>query len=124
MVGGVLQVTAPLDTDSGAGQVDGARLFQQYAAGQQGPGTVNSIGWDLGSISGVASTFYNIGTPQLAGSQIDVSLDWLRHIDWTDNNHDNVANFGDTFTAQHARRFESQRPDQRQSRRRIDQHHR
>ncbi len=99
MVGGVLQVTAPLDTDSGAGQIDGARLFQQYSAGQQGPGAVNPIGWDLGSISGVASTFYNINTPQLAGSQINVSLDWLRHIDWTDNNHDNVANFGDTFTA-------------------------
>ncbi len=99
MVGGVLQVTAPLDTDSGAGQIDGARLFQQYAAGQQGPGNVNPIGWDLGSIAGVASTFYNINTPQAAGSQINVSLDWLRHVDWTDNNHDNVANFGDTFTA-------------------------
>jgi hypothetical protein len=100
MVGGVLEVTAPLDTDSGAGQVDGARLYQQYSAGQQGPGSVNSIGWDFHEIQGVASTTYTLNTPQSAGSQINVSLDWLRHIQWTDANHDNVADYGDSFIAQ------------------------
>jgi hypothetical protein len=99
MVNGVLVVTAPLDADSGAGQVDGARLYQQYAAGKQGPGNVSAIGWDLNNIAGVASTSYTIGTPQLAGSQINVSLDWFRHITWTDSNHNGIADSGDTFNA-------------------------
>lgn len=99
VVNGVLQVTSPLDTDSGAGQVDGARLYQQYTAGKQGPGSVNSIGWDLHDISGVTSTTYSINTPQVAGSQISVSLDWLRHIDWVDSDHNGVADSGDSFTS-------------------------
>jgi hypothetical protein len=99
VVGGVLQVTAPLDTDSGAGQINGARLYQQYSAGQQVQGLVNTIGWDLGSISGVATNTYTINAPQAAGSQINVSLDWLRHVDWTDSNLDHIANGGDLFFA-------------------------
>ncbi|HTQ38987.1 MAG TPA: S8 family serine peptidase [Pirellulales bacterium] len=98
-VNGVLVVTAPLDADSGAGQIDGARLYQQYSAGQQ-RGTVNSIGWDLNTISGAASSTYNINTPEIAGSQINVSLNWFRQVLWTDTNHDNVADYGDSFTAQ------------------------
>jgi hypothetical protein len=100
MVGGVLQVTAPLDTDSGAGQVDGARLFQQYSAGQHGVGTIPTIGWDLGNISGVAINTYTMSTPQAAGSQINVSLDWLRHVTWTDTNQNGIADSSDAFTAQ------------------------
>ncbi len=38
VVGGVLQVTSPLDTDSGAGQINALKLFSQYSAGQQAPG--------------------------------------------------------------------------------------
>jgi hypothetical protein len=100
LVSGILEVTAPLDTDSGAGQINGARLFQQYSAGQQGPGSVNSIGWDQHQITGVSSATYTINTPQAAGSQMSVSLDWLRHIQWTDFTGDGVANFGDSFVAQ------------------------
>ncbi|HZZ29501.1 MAG TPA: S8 family serine peptidase [Pirellulales bacterium] len=100
MVGGVLQVTAPLDVDSGAGQVDGAKLFQQYTAGQQGAGTVNPIGWDLNNISSTATTTYTLNAPQAAGSQINVTLDWLRHITWTDSNHNNIADSADIFTPQ------------------------
>ena len=88
-----------LDTDSGAGQINGARLYQQYSAGQQVQGFVNTIGWDLGSISGVATNTYTINAPQAAGSQINVSLDWLRHVDWTDSNLDHIANGGDLFFA-------------------------
>jgi hypothetical protein len=96
---GVLQSTAPLDVDSGAGQVNGARLYQQYTAGQQGPGFVNSIGWDLHSISGVSSTTYTLNTLQTAGSQMNITLDWLRHVDWTDFNNNHIADSSDAFTA-------------------------
>lgn len=99
-VGGVLVVTAPLDADSGAGQVDGYRLYQQYSAGQHGPGTVNSIGWDYHEIQGVASTMYTISTPQAAGSQVNVALDWQRHVTWQDSNGDGTADSGDAFVAQ------------------------
>lgn len=99
VVNGILEVTAPLDTDSGAGQINGARLFQQYSAGKQGPGSVNSIGWDQHQITGVSSATYTINTPQTAGSEMSVSLDWLRHIDWTDFTGDGVANFGDSFVS-------------------------
>jgi Subtilase family/PEP-CTERM motif len=84
-VGGVMQSTSPLDTDQGAGQIDGVRLYQQYSAGQQGPGQVNSTGWDLHTVNGVASTTYNLGGQMAAGSLIDVTLDWFRHVTRIDN---------------------------------------
>jgi hypothetical protein len=98
IVAGVLQVTSPLDVDQGTGQVDGARLFTQYTAGQQGPGAVGVVGWDLHTISGISPVDYTIGAPQLAGSVVDVTLDWFRHVSRTDNGNEVVDSL-DTFTA-------------------------
>ncbi len=97
VVGGVLQVTSPLDTDSGAGQINGLRLYDQYSAGQQAPGTVNLVGWDLHTIVGVSSLIYTINTPLTTGSLLDVTLDWFRHVTWTDTNGDSIANGADSF---------------------------
>jgi len=97
-VAGVLQVTSPLDVDQGTGQVDGARLITQYTAGQQGPGVVGAVGWDLHTISGVAPVDYTISAPQLAGSMVDVTLDWFRHVSRADDGNGIVDSL-DTFTA-------------------------
>jgi hypothetical protein len=102
VVGGVLQVTSPLDTDSGAGQINGLRLFEQYSAGQQGPGSVNSVGWDLHTIVGVSSLSYTINAPLAAGSLLDVTLDWLRHVTWTDTNGNGIPDGADSFTQSEA----------------------
>ena len=98
IVDGVLQVTSPLDVDQGTGQIDGARLFTQYTAGQQGPGAVGAIGWDLHTISGNAPVNYTISTTQLAGSMVDVTLDWFRHVSRTDDGNGIVDSL-DTFSA-------------------------
>ena len=45
-----ITVTQPLDTHSGAGQIDGLTLAAQYLAGEMAPGLVDPIGWDLNSI--------------------------------------------------------------------------
>jgi hypothetical protein len=98
IVAGVLEVTSPLDVDQGTGQVDGARLFTQYTAGQQGPGTVGVVGWDLHTIFGISPVDYTITAPQLAGSTVDVTLDWFRHVSRTDDGNGMVDSL-DTFTA-------------------------
>ncbi|MEM8679149.1 MAG: S8 family serine peptidase, partial [Planctomycetota bacterium] len=46
-VGGVTRMDGPLDTHSGAGQINGVALHNQYAAGEQAPGAVARTGWDL-----------------------------------------------------------------------------
>ena len=98
MVGGILQVTSPMDLDSGTGQVDGARLATQYMAGQQGPGTVAPIGWDLHTVTGATPVDYTISGSWAAGSMLDVTLDWLRHVTRTDEG-DGVMDASDIFTA-------------------------
>jgi hypothetical protein len=98
--GGIYTVSSPLDLDSGAGQVNGARLFQQYSAGQQGPSApVHTVGWDLNSIDALHPAEYKIDTPLATGSEVDVTLDWNRHVNWTDSNNDGIANAGDAFSA-------------------------
>lgn len=97
IVAGVLQVTSPLDVDQGTGQIDGARLFAQYTAGQQGPGVVGAIGWDLHTISGAVPVDYTISAPRLAGDIVDVTLDWFRHVSRTDDGNGIVDSL-DTFT--------------------------
>jgi hypothetical protein len=41
---------------------------------------------------------YTIGSPQLAGTMVDVTLDWFRHVSRTDNGN-GVIDSLDTFTA-------------------------
>ncbi|MBN1852340.1 MAG: S8 family serine peptidase [Pirellulales bacterium] len=78
--GGVFEVTQPLDAHSGAGQIDGVRLFSQYAAGEQAPGSVDPIGWDLGTITSVNSLDYEIDQDLRGGTELTASLTWYRHV--------------------------------------------
>ncbi|WP_432797365.1 S8 family serine peptidase [Poriferisphaera sp. WC338] len=100
---GVLTVTQPLSASAGAGQIDGVNLFHQYSAGEFGPGTVNSTGWDLNEtgISEGSSIDYIIGTQLEAGTEFVATLTWLRHVSRTDNGN-GIIDALDTFTANEA----------------------
>jgi subtilisin family serine protease len=41
--------TIPLDPQMGVGELDASRAIRQFDGGEQGPGGVGPIGWDLGS---------------------------------------------------------------------------
>ena len=79
------ETTRPLDTDAGAGQVDGLALAQQYLVGEQEAGLVGAIGWDLASVGDEAFVDYAIDSPLEAGSMLTASLTWFRHVGRTDN---------------------------------------
>lgn len=92
---GVLTVTSPLDSQSGAGQVDGLKLYQQYSAGEFAPGNVPAVGWDLNTITGTNSLDYNLGT-LLQNSTFSATLTWYRKVGWTDDG-DGIIDSADTF---------------------------
>jgi Subtilase family len=95
--GGVLTTTQPLDTDSGAGQIDGLALATQYLAGEQRPTGAKSIGWDLHAVNNGQSIDYTIHRPLEAGSMLTATLTWFRHVSRTDDG-DGIVDAGDTFT--------------------------
>jgi hypothetical protein len=95
-VGGVLTVTRPLDLHSGAGQVDGGVLSRQYLAGEQGPGLVDPIGWDLNAISNLQSFDYAIDPNLIVDSKLTATLTWYRLVDRIDNG-DGLINAADFF---------------------------
>jgi MYXO-CTERM domain-containing protein len=100
LVNDVYTATRPLDDQSGAGQIDGAALAEQYLAGEMGPGLVESIGWDLSSIGGGQFIDYVIDPNLMYGSMLTTTLTWYRHVTRTDGGVLGVIDAGDTFTAQ------------------------
>ena len=74
----------PLDTHSGAGQIDGVALAEQYLAGEQEAGLVESVGWDLGSIEADAFVDYVLDTPLVDGTHLTATLTWFRRVTRTD----------------------------------------
>ncbi|MEM7681329.1 MAG: S8 family serine peptidase [Planctomycetota bacterium] len=99
-VNGVYTVPAPLDVHSGAGQADGLALFDQYAVGEQGPGAVETVGWDFGTLGQDTSTDYDIDRTLSAGEQIAVTLTWYRDVGRFDEpGGGGVIDENDTFSA-------------------------
>jgi len=88
--------TRPLDTDSGAGQIDALALAQQYLAGEQSAGDVQAVGWDLASVADEAFVEYVIDSPLEAGSMLTATLTWFRHVARTDDG-DGLINSADQF---------------------------
>lgn len=70
----------PLDPQSGAGQIDGVELATQYLAGEQAPGLVAPIGWDLGEVTDAGFVDYTIDAPLEFGSSLTATLAWSRHV--------------------------------------------
>ena len=99
IVAGVFNTIRSLDAHSGAGQIDGAQLSAQYLAGEQGPGIVLPVGWDLGNIGAGPANFveYAIAPALVAGSTLATTLTWNRHVSRTDNGND-IIDAADTFT--------------------------
>jgi hypothetical protein len=95
---GVYSAEHPLDTHSGAGQVNGEVLSMQYLAGEQGPGLVNPIGWDLNTISNLQTYDYTIDPSLIFGSKLSATLSWYRMVDRIDNGN-GIVDAGDIFTA-------------------------
>ena len=94
---GVLKSTQPLDTQSGAGQVRGDWLAEQYLAGERAPGVVPSRGWDFSSVTNGQSMDYVIDNALIAGGTLTVALAWHRHVGRIDDG-DGVIDAGDVFT--------------------------
>jgi len=89
-VGGVNRATQPLDTDSGAGQINGAQLAAQYVAGEQGPGTVDPVAWDLSRVASGQSLDYVIDPDLDAGDTLTATLTWFRHVTRTDDGNGEI----------------------------------
>lgn len=77
-------ITQPLDTDSGAGQIDGVRLAEQYLVAEQEAGDVLVTGWDLAQIAGNTSVDYDLELPLVAGTDLTATLTWFRNVSRTD----------------------------------------
>jgi hypothetical protein len=65
-------------------------------AGEQSPGIVDPVGWDLGTVAGTSSTLYVIDQALAAGTDLTVALTWFRHVARIDNG-DDVIGAGDFF---------------------------
>jgi hypothetical protein len=95
-VAGVATTTHPLDPQSGAGLIDGAALARQYLIGDEGPGLVGDIGWDLNTISNQAIADYTINPALAIGDKLTATLTWYRHISRVDNGN-GIVDAGDSF---------------------------
>lgn len=83
-VSGVVTTTQSLDYAVGAGALNAGSTFDQYTAGTTdvagtGGGTVDVIGWDLGSLAVTSSNDYVINTALQAGDTLTATLDWFRN---------------------------------------------
>lgn len=98
MNGSVFEVISPLDNEQGTGQVDALALYDQYSAGEQGPGVVEGIGWDFNTVVGETFVDYVFGAPLEGGSTLSATLAWFRSVDIAENG-DGVLSSLDSFTA-------------------------
>lgn len=98
-VGGVYTVTSPLNPESGVGQLDAATLAEQYMAGEQGPGTIGELGWDLNIIDAGGTATYEFALDLVAGSDFAATLVWDRVVDLIFDDGDGALDSGEIFSA-------------------------
>ena len=94
-ISGVYTTNSPLNVSAGAGELDGLQFSKQYLAGQNGPGNVPSLGWDLNNVQ--TTLVYRLDRLQ-PGSTLETTLDWFRHVAWTDNNGNGIIDSSDFFS--------------------------
>ncbi|MEM9659670.1 MAG: S8 family serine peptidase, partial [Planctomycetota bacterium] len=80
--GEIERSSAPLDAHSGAGLVDGRGLAEQYLAGQQDPGLVKHVGWDLAAVAKGQFVEYALDAP--TPGRLAATLTWHRHVERVD----------------------------------------
>ncbi|HUW56414.1 MAG TPA: S8 family serine peptidase [Planctomycetota bacterium] len=76
----------PLDNEQGAGRLDAARTYYQYAAGEYDPGTVDMVGWDLDNVNSLLNNLYHLTDTVQKGDWIGATLNWYRYTSATDDN--------------------------------------
>ncbi len=88
----------PVDDELGTGQLNAARAVTQFAAGEQEPGEVRSIGWDYreNPTGAGTKTKYVINRPLVGTSYVSIMLVWDRWVDLAIL--DDVYDEGDQFT--------------------------
>lgn len=97
--GGAWRITRPLDNESGAGQIDGLALADQYLAGESPPGEVAEIGWDFNTIVGQNWVDYQLPAELPWGERLSATLTWARPVRRVDLNSNGLIDSGDSFTA-------------------------
>jgi hypothetical protein len=93
---GVLAIEKPLDSHSGAGQVDGLRLAEQYLVGEMLPGAVAPVGWDFAAINSGQFVDYTIDPNLMPGNVFSATLTWYRHVSRVDNGN-GIVDPNDSF---------------------------
>ena len=72
--------TSPLDPNLGAGQMDLEAAFYQYDAGEQEAGTVATLGWDHGTLTGTTANNYEVQSLIPTGAELTATLTWNREV--------------------------------------------
>lgn len=79
----------PLDNQQGAGRIDAAAAAAQYMAGRFDTGSVPLAGWALSDILGASNPatttdVFSLAGQPLLGSYLDATLNWNRHVTYSD----------------------------------------
>ena len=82
--------TQPLDYNQGAGQMDLQQALAQYSPGENDPGTVPGIGWDLHEVNGTLENMYALDAIVPAGETITATLAWNRIVTTNSENIETV----------------------------------
>ena len=77
---GLDPIVGPLDIDAGAGLVDCKAAAELYLSGQQKPGVVSYLGWDLHRIGSGESIEYKLDDLPEGGGLLTTTLVWPRHV--------------------------------------------
>ncbi|MEM6334431.1 MAG: S8 family serine peptidase [Planctomycetota bacterium] len=95
---GVKSVVQPLNRFVGAGQVNGANLVDQYAAGEFDPGVVDPTGWDLNALDVGGTLEYELGHAAAPGGTLTATLAFERSVERIDDG-DGQLDADDLFAA-------------------------
>lgn len=88
----------PLQAQMGTGQLNAARAYQQFNAGQWQPASaVPAIGWDYRTVNDASYRDYALAQPLKPGSFVSMTLTWNRLVELNDTNKNNEFNIGETF---------------------------
>jgi Subtilase family/PEP-CTERM motif len=95
--------TLPLDSQQGAGRIDAAAAAMQYMAGCFDSGSVPLVGWALRDIFGESSAattseVFSLDSQPLLGSYFDATLNWNRHVTYSDFGALGVIDGADFFS--------------------------
>ena len=83
--------TRPLDHAQGAGQMDLAEAWRQYAFEEKTPGTTTGIGWDLGDVGYGQVRAYPLDLNLPAGAVLAATLAWDRVVTTDTEDIDDVV---------------------------------